>query len=99
MRVGEYAMAGFLTLRLNQHLTFELEVALDLGNGETKRTFVIDPEKVVPFMVNLACDGDHPLKFTSATLHGVAISGAQPRLVRAPGASQLGQQFGQFLQK
>lgn len=96
LSLAEYAMAGFLSLSLNEHWTFELEVAVNLGNNEAKKKLVIDAEKVVPFMVNVAADVNDPLKFSSATLQGVVTTGPRPPFIRN---MRSGINLGQLLSK
>jgi hypothetical protein len=83
--LGYEGATGFLTLSLNQQLTFELKVLLQVGAAHASKRLVLEEDKITPFMVNVAAsEDDDTLKFTAATLHGVVTAGPRP-LVRMVG--------------
>jgi hypothetical protein len=77
--LGYEGAIGFLKLSLNEQLTFELEVLLQVGAARASKRLVLEADKITPFMVNVAAaEGDDTLKFTAATLHGVVTAGPRP---------------------
>jgi hypothetical protein len=83
--IGYQGAIGFLTLSLNEQLTFELEVQLQVGAARATKRLVLEAGTITPFMVNVSAAADNDVvKFTAATLHGAVTAGPRPPVTIGP---------------